>query len=767
MKWTCCSLMILLMTFWSTCVQKSDKQQCRKLKQNKASSQGTLKSNDTNWFEYRNCTDCLQICTFQNEGSSGSSDICQTLCFDVCSPCVLSSQCEQILLFDGGFTGQIQNSCNSTNATSNCRNIYNGSSPSNKSICILSFDVNASDLTNETCSFSDSGVWLSNNNNGRTNEYKIQITRDTDVRPTTPVCFVYRSQNCMNSNARLINCTQPAGNITWNCDNITCVDPNTICQSAKYTDCSGNTSNDDIITLNGSSAECYKCGNAFKKTEGHLNLNFTFPQESNVNYSDLINDLNKMVLKAMENKSSVSVSFNNISGIYVKPPRGTDFAPIYIMYSYNYSEFNIVEDKTQMSTFKRTFSVPKEAFEKAHNANSSTLFASLLKFPTFPKGNENCSLLNGEVYSIDMGEEISNLTNTFNLTFRSIDLKTSYPECRSWDGAGGTPNWTLSGCNTSYTNDAVTCECQHLTFFAVLMTPVTYLPSSDLNNLTYLTSIGCGLSLFFLSIALFMHFLLRKGRSSVSVHILISLFLALFLLNLSFLVNESVANTGNEIGCKFSAGVMHYSMLSAFSWFGLQALHLCLQLAQNVSGIQNYVVKLSILGWVPPALVVTATFIFQKYNKLTIVSDTKNSSMCWITDPVVHYVVNIGYYSIIFLFTFSTFVVMLRWLWLLRTKQPNIAMSRKKSRPSDALTIMGLCCILGLSWGFCFFAIGPMQIPALYIFTILNSLQGFFLFIYYYKSSRLVGEADALKEQSSYTTEVTEVENPYGKHKTI
>ncbi|KAI5607478.1 adhesion G-protein coupled receptor G2 [Silurus asotus] len=607
--------------------------------------------------------------------------------------------------------------------------LFTGSSPFNKSICILSFDVNASDLTNETCSFSDSGVWLSNNTNGGTNQYEIKITRDTDLRPTTPICFVYGSQNCMNS--------------------------------------SGNTLNDDIITLNGFSAECYKCGNAFKKTEGHLNLNFTFPQESNFNYSDLINDLNKMVLKAMENKSSMSVSFNNISGIYVKPPGGTDFAPIYIMYSCNDSEFNIIEDKTQMSAFQRTFSVPQEAFEKARNANRSTLFASLLKFPTFPKGNENCTLLNGEVYSIDMGEEVSNLTNTFNLTFRNIDLKTSYPECHSWDGTGGTPNWTISGCNTSYTNNSVTCECQHLTFFAVLMTPVTYLPSSDLNNLTYLTSIGCGLSLFFLSIALFMHFLLRKGRSSVSVHILISLFLALFLLNLSFLVNESVANTGNEIGCKFSAGVMHYSMLSAFSWFGLQALHLCLQLAQNVSSIQNYVVKLSILGWVPPALVVTATFFFQKYNKLTIVSDTRNSSMCWITDPVVHYVVNIGYYSIIFLFTFSTFVVMLRWLWLLRTKQPNIAMSRKKSRPSDALTIMGLCCILGLSWGFCFFAIGPMQIPALYIFTILNSLQGFFLFIYYYKSSRLVGEADALKEQSSYITEVTEVENPYGKHKTF
>lgn len=99
------------------------------------------------------------------------------------------------------------------------------------------------------------------------------------------------------------------------------------------------------------------------------------------------------------------------------------------------------------------------------------------------------------------------------------------------------------------------------------------------------------------------------------------------------------------------------------------------------------------------------------------------SRRCWITDSTVHYAVNIGYYSIIFLFTLLTFVVMLRWLFLLRSKRPIIPIS-KKSRPSDALSIMGLCSNMGLSWGFAFFAYGPMQIPGLYIFTILNSLQG-------------------------------------------
>ncbi|KAK3506919.1 hypothetical protein QTP70_031182 [Hemibagrus guttatus] len=550
------------------------------------------------------------------------------------------------------------------------------------------------------------------------------------------------------------------------CGNMTCVDPNTFCDNAGYDpNCTRNDSNCDIITLNGSSAVCSKCGNAFQKTEGNVVINFTLPHDSNsnTNYFAEMKRLNQMILKEMGNKSSVSVSLDDAKGIFVKQTKEEEFKSIYFMYS-NQVNFNIIEDKTQLPNFDRTFSVPKEAFEKVSNLTNDTLFASLLRFPNFPKDHMNSTLLNHEVYSIDMGEGITNLTTTFNLTFRNILPNSGDASCNSWDGQGLTPNWTTDGCNTSYISDQVTCSCQHLTFFAVLMTiPKNNMSTSDIRNLTYLTSLGCGLSLFFLSIALFMHFLIRRGQASVSVHILINLFLALFLLNLSFLVNESVAKIGSDSGCKLMAGTMHCFMLSTFTWFGLQALHLCLQLTQNVARIQNYVIKLCIAGWVPPALVVTAIYVSQKYGIENIVSDTgKTVSICWITDPTVHYVVNIGYYSAIFLFTFLTFVVMLRWLCLLRRKCPTITSSGKTSRSSDALTIMGLCCILGLSWGFAFFAYGPMQIPAYYIFTVLNSCQGFFLFIYYYKSSRLVGEAETLAEESSTTTVV---ENPYSKPK--
>ncbi|XP_060769541.1 adhesion G-protein coupled receptor G6 [Neoarius graeffei] len=705
------------------------------------------------------CTKCRNACRTGPSDYDLSMDLCQLSCAGVCSECPMSD-CEQIILIDGGFTGKILNNYDNSNDNSSCLNIYNGSAPFNYSTCILSFDTDPEEI-NDTFTFRDTGVWLLKSNNS----YQINITRTENHKPKTPICFINGTQNCSWTIEWLANCSQPRETRTWQCEIMTCVDPKKLCEHAQYKTCSINSSNDNIITLNGPISTCQKCGNALKAVDGRVEVEDMFQNATNItSYDKVMTKIIETVLEMMGNKTSVSVTMNNIPGIFVKPESKEDLKPIYFMYS-NMSNFNMIEDQTQMEFFENTFSVPKEAFEKAVSMNISTPFASLFRFPNFKQDVNNSVLLNNAVYSINMGGQISNLSTTLNLTFRQIDQKLGEPSCSSWDGQGPNLTWTTDGCNTSYINGSVTCECQHLTFFAVLMVPVTKVSNSDLNNLTFITSIGCGLSLFFLAIGLFMHFLLRKGQASISVHILINLFVALFLLNLSFLVNESVANTGNVIGCKFMAGVMHYTMLSTFTWFGLQALHLCLQLAQNVASIQNYIIKLCVAGWVPPVLVVSAIFISQKYNKEVIVSDTgKNISMCWITDSTVHYAVNIGYYSIIFLFTLLTFVVMLRWLFLLRSKRPIIPIS-KKSRPSDALSIMGLCSNMGLSWGFAFFAYGPMQIPGLYIFTILNSLQGFFLFIYYYQTSRQVGEPE---ERSDHTgTEVTEVENPYGKHKTF
>lgn len=65
-------------------------------------------------------------------------------------------------------------------------------------------------------------------------------------------------------------------------------------------------------------------------------------------WSDIMKELNDVILKAMENKSSVTVALDDINGIFVKPPRHKEFKPAYFMYS-NHTEFNVSTKKTILS----------------------------------------------------------------------------------------------------------------------------------------------------------------------------------------------------------------------------------------------------------------------------------------------------------------------------------------------------------------------------------------------------------------------------------
>ncbi|KAJ8356325.1 hypothetical protein SKAU_G00191190 [Synaphobranchus kaupii] len=354
-----------------------------------------------------------------------------------------------------------------------------------------------------------------------------------------------------------------------------------------------------------------------------------------------------------------------------------------------------------------------------------------------------------------------------NITFINVQMDdASNMSCCSWNGEGAQPVWITDGCHTFQSNDTITCQCTHLTFFAILMaspSPGMNISSSDLNSLTYITYIGCGMSMFFLGVALFMHFLLRRGKANYTTLILINLFLAMFLLNLSFLSNEWVAKLGNPIGCKIMAAAMHYSMLSTFTWFAVEAFHLCLQFITSFNiTVNHYILKVCIAGWAFPSVVMSILFCLGKYGSLTINTDQKSVEMCWVIDNTVHYVVDIGYYAIVFLFTFMVFIVIMTRLTYM--KSVDVGASKKGTGSMSIFSTLGLCCLLGITWGFAFFSYGSFRIPSYYIFSILNSFQGFFLFLYYYNTNKIVGEeqASSFSTQSTSTIKTTvDPLNPY------
>ncbi|XP_067427800.1 adhesion G-protein coupled receptor G5-like [Thunnus thynnus] len=583
---------------------------------------------------------------------------------------------------------------------------------------------------------------------------------------TAKECSAQKEPNCVSS--QMINGSCHAR----------CLDTETVCENSTYDEdhCKKMDTQNPwikdkyIINFTRTGSHCLNCNNPVKKPERTINLPVP-PINGTIYFAQavkIMRDIASIVASFSESSAELNAG-GGVTGAIVKKTELEDVDEVSFAYLSPNDSINIIDSRDFLSPFSRSVTVSKEAFEKAFDSNVSEAFAAVLRFTNMAQDELNSTVLGDEVIAIEMGVAITNLTDKISISFRKMKYE-GIPSCRSWNGEGNQPNWTDDGCETIQDGDNITCRCSHLTFFAILLAPLNEtISSSDLNALTIITQVGCGLSMFFLGIVLFMHFLMRKTKTSKTTWLLIHLVSAMFLLNLTFLINSFVAKMKNSVGCKIMAAFMHYSLLATFTWFAVQAFHLCLQLytGGNIS-IHRYILKVSVTSWVLPSVVVIVLFILGKYGEQVIHTDNteNNEAMCWITDSDVHYIVNIGYYVLVFLFTFTTFIIMLSWLFCLkRTKAGNAQMSRNGK---NIVTILGLCCMLGITWGFAFFAYGALRIPSYYIFTALNSFQGFFLFIYYY-NTRKWGEinggvnknSDRNSSIATLNTSLDNHKNPY------
>ncbi|XP_016365714.1 adhesion G-protein coupled receptor G2-like [Sinocyclocheilus rhinocerous] len=439
----------------------------------------------------------------------------------------------------------------------------------------------------------------------------------------------------------------------------------------------------------------------------------------------------KMEEMEKNNKSNEAIVTTDAVGLLHVQAKNTETKEINICFS---SDHAVVESQSDKNTnCSWSIKISKEAFDKSRLENNGSAFVGVLRFKNMRNEDEtkNQTVLNNEVYGITMRANISNLTDNIDMIFTHND-KVMKASCSSWDGKGEL-NWTTSGCvtETNKQSNTIKCSCSHLTFFAVLMSPPDARNTvPDLEPLIFITSVGCGISMFFMAVALFMHFLLRKAKSNQATKILMNMFVALCLLNASFLSNESVANTQDNAACVFIALVLHYSMLASFTWFFIQALHMYLWLIRQNVTITNYMRKITVLGWAFPAPIVIAIASVGEYTTVILKTTSgKISRMCWITNPVIHYAVNIGYYALVFIFTTGIFITILT--RIVQARRLRAIDSKRKTFRKQLMMVLSLFLLFGLTWSVAFFSYGPMRIPSYYIFTVLNSLQGFLLFLYY------------------------------------
>ncbi|XP_043552682.1 adhesion G-protein coupled receptor G6 [Chiloscyllium plagiosum] len=315
------------------------------------------------------------------------------------------------------------------------------------------------------------------------------------------------------------------------------------------------------------------------------------------------------------------------------------------------------------------------------------------------------------------------------------------PQCAFWDltlknGSGG---WNIQGCQVdsdSSVNETI-CLCDHLTHFGVLLDISGTAPQIDPLNtkiLTFITHIGCGISAIFSATTLLTYVAFEKLRRDYPSKILMNLSTALFLLNLTFLLDGWIASFNIPGLCIAVAAFLHFFLLASFTWMGLEAVHMYIALVKVFNTyIRKYMLKFCIIGWGLPAIVVAIVLAIDEefYGVKPYGEDSENggSEFCWIIDRIAFYISCVSYFVIVFLVNVAMFIVVLMQICGRSGKKSHRNLKEEALR--NLRSVISLTFLLGMTWGFAFFAWGPVNLAFMYLFAIFNSLQGFFIFMFH------------------------------------
>ncbi|KAI4878819.1 hypothetical protein NFI96_033304 [Prochilodus magdalenae] len=397
------------------------------------------------------------------------------------------------------------------------------------------------------------------------------------------------------------------------------------------------------------------------------------------------------------------------AGATVQPPQGSVTFPASLTSGLS------VQQQQQASRVQFNFYQRNSLFQdRALNPNQTRLISGIL-------GSSVANL------------SISSLRDDVIITLRNTEPVSANVSvsCVFWDFGlnGGSGGWSSRGCKVlnSTVNETV-CGCNHLTSFGVLLDISRQGITSRLQAtiLTYITYIGCGISAIFLSITLLTYLSFEKLRKDIPSKILIQLCLALLLLNLVYLLDSWLALYPDAVGlCISTAFFLHYFLLASFTWMALEAVHMYFALVKVFNTyISRFMLKLGVAGWGIPLLVVIIVIAIDK-NNYGLVS----YGNCWLKNDIAFYVAVVAYFCVVFLLNLTMFIVVM--VQICRIKRQNPHNVQHRNGLQDVRSVAGLTVLLGLTWGFAFFAWGPVNLAFMYLFAIFNTLQGFFIFVFH------------------------------------
>ncbi|XP_071072475.1 adhesion G protein-coupled receptor L3 isoform X24 [Dasypus novemcinctus] len=353
-----------------------------------------------------------------------------------------------------------------------------------------------------------------------------------------------------------------------------------------------------------------------------------------------------------------------------------------------------------------------------------------MKLGTEAMSTNHSVIVNSPVITAAINKEFSNkvyLADPVVFTVKHIKQSEENfnPNCSFWSYSKRTMTgyWSTQGCRLLTTNKThTTCSCNHLTNFAVLMAHVEVKHGDAVHDLLLdvITWVGILLSLVCLLICIFTFCFFRglqSDRNTIHKNLCISLFVA----ELLFLIG--INRTDQPIACAVFAALLHFFFLAAFTWMFLEGVQLYIMLVEVFESEHSRRKYFYLVGYGMPALIVavSAAVDYRSYG---------TDKVCWL---------RLDTYFIWSFIGPATLIIMLNVIFLgiaLYKMFHHTAILKPESGCLDnikswVIGAIALLCLLGLTWAFGLMYINESTVIMAYLFTIFNSLQGMFIFIFH------------------------------------
>ncbi|PNJ04165.1 ADGRE1 isoform 5 [Pongo abelii] len=371
------------------------------------------------------------------------------------------------------------------------------------------------------------------------------------------------------------------------------------------------------------------------------------------------------------------------------------------------------------------------------------------------------------VGGIMTGEKKDGFSDPVIYTLENIQPKQKFerPICVSWssDMKGG--RWTSFGCVILEASETyTTCSCNQMANLAVIMA------SGELTmdfSLYVISLVGIIISLVCLVLAIATFLLCRSIRNH-NTYLHLHLCVCLLLAKTLFLAG--IHKTDYKTGCAIIAGFLHYLFLACFFWMLVEAVILFL-MVRNLKVVNYFssrnikMLHICAFGYGLPMLVVVISASvrpqgYGMHNRCWLNTET---GFIWsFLGPVCTVIVVSKHYNSLVKCVLKEEQgdlrdlefpgmcaakrinsILLTWtLWILRQRLSSVNAEVSTLKDTRLLTFKAFAqlFILGCSWVLGIFQIGPVAGVMAYLFTIINSLQGAFIFLIHCLLNRQVRE---------------------------